>query len=144
MPWKYSIRFVSAEMDENPDHIRLCFSLVMVSNSVISGIMNSNRMFFTEISLSLPVNRRTKIRYNTGVAIPPTYSSFDQRTLSVGVSAAVSKIIQNDPIPAAIISQANSRAPFTVRRRQARRATKNETNAVTRKKKEYIVNTRFI
>jgi len=71
-------------------------------------------------------------------------SSFDQNTFSDTVGAAVSNISQKAPIPAAIINRASSLALFTKRRCQARKATKKETNAVARKRTEYIVKIRSI
>ena len=126
------MRFVFPDIPENPDHIRLCISLVITKAMVITGMTNSNRMFFKEINLSFPVKLRTKIRYNTGVVTPPKYSSFDQKIFCVRVKADVSKIIQNAPIPAAIINQASSLAPLTDLRCQARNATKNDTRDVVR------------
>ena len=90
----------------------------------------------TEINLSFPVNLRTKIKYKTGVATPPKYSSFDQIIFSEIIGEAVSKMIQKAPIPAAIINQASSLAPFTDLLCNARNATKKETSDVARKKME--------
>ena len=68
--------------------------------------------------------------------MPPKYSSFDMRIFISMVGAAVSKMIQNEPTPAATISQVSSLAPFTDLRFQARKATKNEARVVMMKKTE--------
>ncbi len=106
--------------------------------------MRSSRIFRKDKSLSLPVKRKTKIRYKTGVKIPPIYSNFDQNIFSTMVGAAVSNTRKKDPTPAASISMASSLAPFTKRRFQARKATKKEISAVARKKTENIVKINFI
>ena len=76
--------------------------------------------------------------------MPPKNSSFDQNIFSAIEREAVSNMRQNAPNPIAIISRHRFFAPFTNRRCHASNATKNETNAVTRKNTEYIVKIRFI
>lgn len=96
------------------------------------------------MNLSLPVKRRTKIRYSTGVGMPPINSSFDQSIFSKLVDTADSNIRQNAPKPAADINRVSSTAPLTKRRSRERYATEKETSAVARNKPEYIVKLRFI
>ena len=77
------MRFVFSDILENPDHIRLWLSLVKVSAKVMAGTMNNSRICFADRNLSLPVKRRTKIKYRTGVTMPPKYYNFDQKIFSV-------------------------------------------------------------
>ena len=108
------------------------------------GKIKTETTFLNEISLSFPVNLSTKIRYKTGVRIPPMYSNFDHMIFSPTDGDAVSKIRQTDPIPAASISIASSLAPLTNRRCHAKKTTMKEISAVTSAKTEYMVKTKFM
>lgn len=97
-----------------------------------AGIKKYPHICLLDRCLSNEENRRTNIKKRIGTTIPPVISSFENKTLSDIVVAALSKISQKDERAEAIIRIVTSTAPLTSLFCQARKAPKKATNEVTR------------